>query len=88
MTVRCSIKEELFFLSIKIPRIFRGFFENLSLVDLIGFVLIIVYCPFNKLHMKSYPTYYPHIYREILLTRQDGKHSLSTLFNVLKTVYA
>ena len=56
---------------------------NLSLVVLIKFVLIMACCQLNKLHFKSYPTYCPHIYREILLTRQVGKHSLNILSQIV-----
>ena len=61
----------------KVPGILKGFCTNLSLIVLIKFVLITVSCQFNKLHLNSYPTYYPQSYREILLTGQTGKHSLS-----------
>ena len=33
--------------------------------------------PIYQTDLKIYPTCYPHIYREILVTRQAGNHSLS-----------
>ena len=64
----------------------KDFCANLNLVVLIKFVLITVCCQFNKLHLKSYPTYYPHIYREILLTRQAGNHSLSIFGQIVQCI--
>ena len=82
MTVSCSIKQELFFLSIKSPWDIERLLCKFDLGCSIKFVLTTVSCQFNKLHW-SYPTYYPHIYREILLTRQAGKHSLSILSQIV-----
>ena len=51
-TVSCSIKQELFFLSIKShwdTGILKDFCSNLSLIVLIKFVLITVCCQFTKL---------------------------------------
>ena len=58
--------------SSKVPAILKRFCANLSLVFLIKFAV-----------EWGVPTYYPHIYREILLTQQAGKHSLRILSQIV-----
>ena len=86
MTVSCSIKQELFFLSIK------NHWDTERL--LFKFELDCSYKirPYNGLlpiyqtNLKSYPTYYPNIYREIPLTRQTDSHSLSIFGQIVQCI--
>ena len=86
MTVSCSIKQELFFLSIKSPwdtkRLLCKF--ELGCSDKIRSYNGLP--PIYQTDSKSYSTYYPHIYREILLTRQTGNHSLSIFGQIVQFI--
>ena len=69
--MNCSIEQELFFLSIKSPCDIKKILCKFELG-----------CSDKIFCRVRVPTYHPHVNREILLTRQAGKHTLRILSQI------